>query len=264
MARTPNTSTEQRRSPLLFFSLTFALSLPFWWLGASIPLEIAPGLPLSSLGVFCPAMAALLLAYRENGSAGAIALLKRSFDLRRIETKIWYAPVVLLMPGVMAASYGLMRAMGVPLPPPQFPVLAPLVLLMAFFVTALGEELGWSGYVIDPMQERWGALGASVLVGLVWCVWHFVPLLQAHRSSAWIAWWCLGTVAVRVLIVWLYNNTGKSVFAAALFHATQNVTWLLFPIYGSHYDPRVTGSLLALLAAAVTIVWGPRTLTRRR
>ncbi len=168
------------------------------------------------------------------------------------------------MPSVMILSYGLMRLMGVQLPTPQFPVLEVLAMFIAFFIAALGEELGWSGYVLDPMQDRWGALQAGILLGLVWAAWHIVPLLQAHRSPAWIAWWCLGTVTMRVLIVWLYNNAGKSVFGAALFHTTINVSWQLFPIHGSHYHPRVTGLIMTVVAAIVTIVWGPRTLARHR
>ncbi len=208
----------------------------------------------------CPVTAALILVYRENKTAGMTELLERSFDYKRIRAKVWYVPIVLLRPGVMLLSYGLMRLMGVPLPTLQFPVLAALAMLFAFFIAALGEELGWSGYIIDPMQDRWGALPAAVLLGLVWAVWHIVPLVQAHRSPAWIAWWCVSTVAIRVLIVWLYNNTGKSVFAAALFHTMSNVSWQLFPIHGSYYDPRVTGLIEAFAAAIVTVIWGPRTL----
>jgi membrane protease YdiL (CAAX protease family) len=126
---------------------------------------------------------------------------------------------------------------------------------LAIFILALGEELGWSGYAIDPMQDRWGALPASILLGLVWALWHIVPLVQVHRSPAWIAWWCLGTVAARVLMVWLYNNTGKSVFAMAVFHTTINVTWQLFPIRGSYFDPRVNGVIMAIAAAVVVGVW---------
>ena len=100
-------------------------------------------------------------------------------------------------------------------------------------------------------------------MGLVWAVFHYVALLQAHRSLVWIAWWSLWTVALRVIIVWLYNNTGKSVFAAALFHTTINVAWQLFPIQGSFFDPRVTGAITALVAGTVVVVWGPRTLARR-
>lgn len=107
------------------------------------------------------------------------------------------------------------------------------------FIAAEGEELGWSGYAIDRMQDRWGAFPASTLLGLVWAIWHIVPLVQVHRSPVWIAWWCLGTVAARVLIVWLYNNTGKCVFGAAVFHTM-------------------------IAAGIVTVLWGPRTLSRHR
>jgi hypothetical protein len=112
------------------------------------------------------------------------------------------------------------------------------------------------------LQDRWNTLTAAILLGAVWATWHWVPLVQAHRSLAWIAWWSLGTVGLRVLIVWLYNNTGKSVFAAALFHDMVNVSWLLFPNYGSHWDPRINGLIAVFVAAVVTVVWGPRTLAR--
>ena len=99
---------------------------------------------------------------------------------------------------------------------------------------------------------------------MVWAVWHFIPLLSAQRSLAWIAWWSLGTVALRVIITWLYNNTGRSVFIAVLFHAMFNLTWQLFPIDGSFYDPRVTSLILAAVALVVVILAGPRTLVRTR
>ncbi|MBE3561828.1 MAG: hypothetical protein IMW89_21795 [Ktedonobacteraceae bacterium] len=76
------------------------------------------------------------------------------------------------------------------------------------------------------MQARFGALRAALLIGVVWSVWHCIPLLEAHRSLAFIGWWSLGTVATRVIITWLYNNTGKSVFVAALFHTMSNLNFL--------------------------------------
>lgn len=252
------------RSPLKFFLLVFALSIPFEFIGGLTRLQLLPGLPVSAVTFVCPTIAASILIYRENKTAGVIALLKRSFDYKRIRAKIWYAPILLLMPGVTVLTYGLMRLIGLPLPTPQFPVLAAPVMFVAFFIGALGEELGWSGYVIDPMQERWDALQASILLGLVCAAWHIVPLLQVHRSPAWIGWWCLYTVAGRVLLTWLYNNTGKSVFAAAFYHAISNVSWQLFPNYGSHWDPSITGLIVAFAAAIVTILWGPRTLARYR
>lgn len=133
---------------------------------------------------------------------------------------------------------------------------------MAFLVAALGEELGWSGYALDPMQERWSAFHASLVLGVVWALWHVIAMVEAGQSPAWIAWGCLDMLATRVLMVWLYNNTGKSVFAVALYHAIANLSIKsMFP-GGAYEAERVVALILAGAAAAVTIVWGPRTLTR--
>ena len=131
-----------------------------------------------------------------------------------------------------------------------------------FFIAAIGEELGWSGYAIDPLQDRFGALGGALLLGVVWAVWHFIPLLEVPQSLAFIAWWSLGTVASRVIITWLYNNTGRSVFVAALFHTMMNVTIQLFPVNGSYYDPRITSLITTSVAVIVVVVWGARTMVR--
>ena len=250
------------RSPLKFFALVFGLSLPFWLIGAATDFRLMPGLSVSALGAICPMAAALMLVYRENKAGGVRALLARSFDFKRIRAKRWYAPILLLMAGVNVAVYALMRWLDMPVPAPQVSVLPTLWMFGAFFVGALGEELGWSGYVTDPLQARWNALQTGVLLGVVGVLWHLVPLLIVHRSPSWIAWWCLYAVAWRILVVWLYNNTGKSVFAVALFHATLNLSWMLFPIEGSHFDMRLGGLLMMFTAAIVTLLWGPATLAR--
>lgn len=206
-----------RGSPLKFFLLVFALSLPFWVAGALIKLQLLPGVPVSALMSLCPATAAVIFVYRANKFAGVNELLRRSFDYKRIKGKLWYTPVILLMPAVAVLSYEVIRLIGVPIPMPHFQVVRTMALSLALFLPALGEELGWSGYVIETMQDRWGALQASILLGLVLAIWHSVPLLQAGRSLIWIAWWCLYTVAARVLIVWLYNNTGEKRFRHGCF-----------------------------------------------
>lgn len=94
-------------------------------------------------------------------------------------------------------------------------------------------------------------------------LWHLVPLLLSNRFPSWIAWWCLYGVAARIFIVWLYNNTGQSVFGVAPFHSTMNLSWMLFPVDGSHFDMRLGGLLMAVTAVIVVAVWGPGTLIRR-
>jgi membrane protease YdiL (CAAX protease family) len=251
------------RSITQYVLLVFALSTPFWLLGAATDLQVMPGLSVSALMALCPMAAALFLVHRESGSQGVIELLRRSFDFRRIEAKRWLVPVLLLMPGVSVMVYGLMRWADLPLPDMQITALSALLMFLAFFVGALGEELGWSGYVLDPMQNRWGALGAGCVLGVVTAAWHLPALFLSHRSPSWIAWWCLYGVAARILIVWLYNNTGRSVFAVTVFHATLNLSYMLFPVYGSHFDMRLGGLVTAGVAAMVAVVWRPRTPARQ-
>lgn len=209
----------------------------------------------------CPIIAALIFMYREEGPGGAKRLLAKIFDYKRINRKIWYVPMILLMPVVSVLAYAVMRMTGSTLPRHIYlPFQLLPIFFVVFFVGAVGEEVGWSGYFIEPLQERLGALGASLILGTAWAAWHVVPYLQAHNSITWIAWQCLATVGLRVLIVWIFNNTFGSVFAAISFHTMVNVCDFMFPNYGSHYDPAVFAVIIAVIAAVVVARWGPGTL----
>ena len=212
-----------------------------------------PRLPIAALMAICPMVAAAILVYAESGAHGIMQLLASTLDFRRVPTMLWYLPILLPMSAVMAISFGWLRLNGVAIPRPEVSIQRVAGLSGLFFPSALGEELGWSGYALDPLQNRLGALQATIILGLVWAAVHFVPLARADRTVAWIAWWSLETIALRVLIVWLYNNTARSLFAAALFHTTVNVTWQLFPIRGSYFDPRTTGLIVEVIAAFVII-----------
>ena len=210
--------------------------------------QLMPGLPMAALMFVCPGLAALILVGRAEGSRGIKALFARALDNKGITPRVWYAPALLLNPAVFVLSYIVMRTLGTPVPAPELQILPVFALCAVFLITALGEELGWSGYAIDPLQRRWGQLGGGLLLGAACAVFHWVALAEAHRSFGWIAWWSLWTLAQRVIMIWLYNNTRKSVVAMILSHASSNVCWQLFPIRGSFFDPRITGLITAFLA----------------
>ena len=261
-ASPPTSATPAKRSPLAFFALVVALSAPFAILGSVTKLQLMPGIPISALGFVVPATAAAILSYREEGRAGVHALLKRSLEFKIIFSRVWLLPVLLLMPSVALVTYVIMRAAQIPHPAPHFPLPASLLLFVAFLVAALGEEMGWSGYAIDPMQQRWPALQASVLLGVFWAAWHIIAMVQTGQSAPWIAWGCLDMVATRVIMVWIYNNTRRTVLAVVFFHAIANLTFKsVFP-GGSYESERIISVLLTAIAVVVTVVWGSRTLTR--
>jgi hypothetical protein len=105
-------------------------------------------------------------------------------------------------------------------------------------------------------------LKASLILGIIWATWHVIPFVQTGNPSSWILWKSLSTVAIRILIVWLYNNTGKSVFASILFHDMTNISEFLFPNYGSHTDPFVTSMITWFMVAIVVFGWGAKTLAK--
>ncbi len=254
---------------LQYFILVFVLALPFWVLGFLVSSGLLAGLgipadiPISALMFVVPMSVASILVYKENKLTGVKQLLKRAFDYNRTKKhKIWYLPAVFLMPVIAVLVYITMRLIGLPLPTPYIPILLIPVLLVIFYIGAVGEEIGWSGYAIDPMQNRWGALKASIILGLIWATLHIVPYIQTYNPPSWIAWQFIETVALRVIIVWIFNNSGHSVFMASLVHDTYNTSTFLFPNYGSNYNPEITAIFFIATALIAVLLWGSKTLAQ--
>lgn len=260
---------QRARHPLLFFVLVFVLTLPLWTLSPFVRVAGLPdNLPVTdAAATFVPALTALMLLYRSDGWEGVGRLLMRTFDFRRIENKTWYLPIIFLMPALYCAIYWVMRVIGLSVPDNwEMPAKAPL-LLTVFFFAAAGEELGYMGYAIDPMQARAGALRASLVMGALWAVWHFPSMIEVGQAPALMAWGFVATVSFRVLYVWLYNNTGGCIFGVILFHAIANTGRSIFPGGRSHFelaDASVGYAIISLTGLMVAWLWDANTLTRFR
>ncbi|MDO3412712.1 CPBP family intramembrane metalloprotease [Saccharibacillus sp. CPCC 101409] len=254
----------KRGTPGIFFAAVIGLSLPFWLLGEWMAVQLLPGLPIDALMVVCPAAAALILTGRQQGGRSAIRLLRAGLDMKSVRPKAWYLPIFLIMPFVSLCAFFWLRISGTDVPAPQFTAIQFFSYLLLFFAGAWCEEIGWTGYATDLLADRFGAFGTGLALGLFSVAYHLIPLVQVGRSAEWIFFWSLGTVALRVLIVWLYLNSGRSLLSAVLFHMTINVCWQLFPVNGSYYSPAVTAILLGAAALGITAVYGPRTLMRHK
>jgi CAAX protease family protein len=254
-------NVSQGKLLLYYFVIVFVLAIPFWIFGGEkLPLPI--NLPMSALGTFIPVTAAAILTYWQSGINGIKILLKKAVDYKKIK-KVWYLPALLLPPLILFLSYVVMRLAKLPLPNSiQIPWLVAPLYFLIFFIGDAGEELGWSGYAIDPMQARWGALKASFTLGFIWAIWHIIPWIQTENPPNWILWQGISAIALRILIVWIYNNTGKSVFAAILIHDMSNLSEFLFPNYGSYYNPFIAGMITIGIVIIIVFRWGSKTLTR--
>lgn len=248
--------TVVKTSPSHFFILVFVLSVPFYMLGASgAQLFGLPILPASALMVFVPAIAALILIHRQRGGEAAVALLKSAFAYERTFGPSWICVALLFMPVIFLLQFGIIRLTGVAVPLPKIVPSEALFLFLVFFIGAIGEEAGWQGYAYPALRNRLSVWGAAVVLGAVWGLWHVVPFVQQGRSADWILWQCLTAVVMRIIIVWLIERTGKSILIAVLFHTMFNVSWALFPVAGSFYDPFVTFSILSIIVSAMIILY---------
>ncbi len=247
-----------RGSVAAFFALVYVFAIPFWILGAGTGAFLLPGLPIAALEFVCPVLAALVVVYRSQGSTGARRFLVRALDYGRAPSWLWYPAAIAVLPAVSVVAYFVLRETGAALPAPDFAVSQTLGLVAVFLVGAIGEELGWSGYATEPLISMLGLFGGTLLLGAVWALYHVVPLLQAHRSLAWIGWWALGTLALRFIIAWFYLSAGRSVFVASLVHMAGNVAWQLFPVHGSYFDPRINALLCCATAFLLYVVRPPR------
>jgi membrane protease YdiL (CAAX protease family) len=264
-----STSEVTSKSLLNFVLLLFGLSIPLWVIGAiHDDVEVFPGLKLFQMPLAMPSAAASILIYRESGRPGVAALLRRAYDFRAIKPRIWYLPILLLLPTFGFLDYWIQRMMGVYLPTLHVS-LARLAGYSPVFFMTYAEELGLTGYAVDRLQHCCSALTSGVLSGLIWASYH-VPgfAISGYYSFEWMFWHAIYTVATRVMFVWVYNNSGRSLFSMALMHTTFGVFWTLLPATENlqeatpYYDPRIAALVAVACAAIVTSLWGSATLAQ--
>jgi CAAX protease family protein len=256
-----------------------ALAIGFSWL-VLLPGVLAtyrviafpvPTLALIAIAQFGSSLAGIVLTWREQGRPGVARLFKRALD--------WHIPwrwllAILLLPlGLAGSALGLHVLTG-GVPPALSllvqPIAIPFVFLFIFFLQGpVPEEFGWRGYFLDRLQVRWNALAASLVLGVIWGLYHLpVFFMQGAALANLPLWaWFIQVIAVAVLFTWLYNNTGGNLLAALLFHAMVNTSIQVFPPMDiqSGGDPRGFTILTALYVLAATIVvatWGAQTLRR--
>lgn len=87
------------------------------------------------------------------------------------------------------------------------------------------EELGWTGFALPKMQLRHSALAAALMLGVTWAMWHFLADFWGGFDACGTLYlphfllWVVALTAYRVLITWVYNNSG-SLLLAMLMHAS--------------------------------------------
>jgi membrane protease YdiL (CAAX protease family) len=226
-------------------------------------LDILPfDLPLwSSLGTILGiALPAFLVMAAVGGRDGVCDLARRS--LRWRVGARWYLVALLGVPVAVvlcvSAIFGLapLNALVDKWPLLFTEVLPQLLLLILLF--NLAEEIGWTGFLQARLQDRHGPLKASVIGTVPLALWHLPDVMVDSGlglAQLPLALGLLGILAIsqlfgRVVIMWLYNNTSRSVLLVGLFHSSFNVTTAAF---GRAFIPVPAGSTFLIAAPVVAV-----------
>jgi membrane protease YdiL (CAAX protease family) len=245
-----------RRHPVAaYFALTFVIS----WTGALAvaaphlvrhePLSKMTGILMFPVMLLGPSLAGVVLTRLVDGKGGLRVLVSQVFRAR--VPLVWYA--TLLIPPVLILSVLVFLERFVsPVYAPNRFFLGVLFGIPAGFL----EEIGWTGYAFPKMRSPSNGLAPSILLGLLWSLWH-LPVINYLGAAAphgvyWLPFFLafsLAMTAMRMLIAWIYTNT-KSLFLAQLMHVSSTGSLVVFGAAG------VTAGQEALWYALYgTVLW---------
>jgi membrane protease YdiL (CAAX protease family) len=233
-----------------FFLLSFVLTWGYFWL-IWAPLGLPD--PLIALGGFGPAVSAFLMLGITSGKPGVLRLL-RSIVHWRVGAR-WYLVALLGLPVLNFLAFLVVPGTLADFVAPGWRLprlyLSEMAISLTIGIAPVWEEIGWRGFAQPRIQRLHGPVVGTVILGLLWGVWHlpffFGPLARtgpdATFASASIALveFSIGLTGLSVVMAWVLNNCGGSTLTAILLHAAFDSSGLamvaLFPSTPPYYLP---------------------------
>ena len=273
------------RKPLIWF---LAVAFGLAWILFVLPLAFRQGNSVTaqlsytvfwSLAMWAPGLGAILATRYAAGES------LRTLNLRHLGDKRYYLWAWLLPPALAIATGLLTLALGAGKLDLQFTLIKQAMaaapgataipawvivaiqagiaftvgpLINTFF--ALGEELGWRGFLL-PRLLPLGQWKAILLSGTIWGIWHAPAILQGHnypgRPVAGIFMMVVFCILVGAIFSWLYLRT-RSPWAPALAHGSLNATAGLPILFLTGVDISIggtTASLIGWIPLALFVAW---------
>jgi membrane protease YdiL (CAAX protease family) len=244
-----------------FLGLTFGLSwvpmaLFMLFPDQLVPLfgEISTSNPFFLLAVYAPSLSGIFLVWRYYGPKGIAGLFRRLL--------IWRAPTqwwLFLLLGIPVIVYTAAAVRGTIRDPFPF---APWYLVFPAFIQSLllgpvGEEFGWRGLALPLLQRRFSPFWASLILGIVWAIWHAPAFLMSGTvQSAWsFGPFFVGLIAITVILTPLFNASRGSLAIAILYHLH-----MMNPIFP---DAQPWDNFLFAIAAVIVVFLNRRQMFQR-
>lgn len=254
----------KRHAVLIYFVLTFVLT----W-GGMAQAAYPGGFPISEEQM--EASGALVYVAMLVGPTGAGLLMTILTDgrtgLRELWSRLirwrvgvrWYAVALLTAPLLMITILTLLSLLNPEFSPAIFTVedktSALLAAIAAGLAVGLFEELGWTGFAIPRLRQRYSILATGLIVGIVWGLWHFPPFWASDTfSGVFPLVLLLGQLfswlpPYRMLMVRVYDHT-ESLLVSVLMHASLMASLTVF------VPAELTGaSLLTWILTWAAVLW---------
>jgi len=263
---------EEKMNLVLFFVITFLTSWILWLPSVLVNFGIISSGPIQILGqfaVFGPFIAAFALTLKNLGKDGAKTLFISGWNIKF--NKKWI--LVLFLPILIALVTFLIVSVLEPTNRLQYAT--PLIMWIPNFVLfyfiggPFTEEYGWRGYALDRLQSKFNALLSSLILGLIWGLWH-LPLFFISgtvQENIPIYEFLLLTIVLSVFYTWILNNNrdknGRlNVFLAIMFHAISNFSSMILPYWVTGLGRWILFILNAIVVVAICVIYGIKTLTK--
>jgi membrane protease YdiL (CAAX protease family) len=258
------------RHPLIsFFVMAYAFSWIVWspWVLSEdgvglLPFELSgatSGLLNAAAILLGPTLSGFIMTGITEGRVGVRRLLHR-IVLWRVGLR-WYLVALIGIPVVMALGTvilagGLASLLG--LGPGYVLTYLSTYVLVVILGGPLFEEPGWRGFALPRLQPLHGPLVGTLILGLLWALWHLPEFLvpswvEAMGGSGFldIIKFVVTAIAFAIVITWVFNHTHASVFMAILVHAS--IDTFSLPL-GALFSPSDVGNGILLSFGVLAVV----------
>jgi len=223
-------------------------------------------LPLYIFRTAGPTMAAIIMIGISEGKTG-LRLLRQRLQDRRHSWQ-WYLAILMGIPALMLVGIIVQRGTLTSVQGVTARILVSYAVnfVLVFFGVALPEEIGWRGFAFPRMQPRYGPLGSTLLLGVLWVFWHLLYFLTPSHGGGPgtsftsyltnLGYFFLMVMAIAIIMTWIFNHTRGSIFIANLVHAsidTPQLVWI--PLFFSVNEAQLNlAGLIAFGAPALLIL----------